>query len=75
MSVVCVVLLHSSSSGLGIDKLSTSHCNLETLPQRAALSYNISRKTTLSHLWRLPLPSTHLPPSPSLFSHCDIVQL
>lgn len=47
-SVVCALLLHSFGSALGIDKLSTSHCNLETLPQRAALSYNISLRPPLS---------------------------
>lgn len=39
---VWLVLRDSSCSGLSIDKLSTSHCNLETIPERAALSYNIS---------------------------------
>lgn len=45
---MCALLLHSFGSALGIDKLSTSHCNLETLPQRAALSYNISLRPPLS---------------------------
>lgn len=42
-SVVCVWCSSGGSGpGLYIDKLSTSHCNLQTLPQRAGLSYNIS---------------------------------
>lgn len=42
-SVVCVWCSSGGSGpGLNIDKLSTSHCNLQTLPQRAGLSYNIS---------------------------------
>lgn len=45
---MCALLLHSFGSALGIDKVSTSHCNLETLPQRAALSYNISLRPPLS---------------------------
>lgn len=52
---MCALLLHSFGSALGIDKLSTSHCNLETLPQRAALSYNISLRPPLS---------LHPPPPP-----------
>ncbi len=70
---VCVALLHISGSVLGIDKLSTSHCNLETLPQRAGLSYNISLHPALLSLCSFLFPSPIFHPLHLSFPHCGFV--
>lgn len=73
MSVMGVLLLGSFGSALRIDKLSAFQCNLETLHQRAALSYNIP----LSPPLHPPPSSTHsitFFPCMTLFNPCQTSQ-